>query len=298
MYVNPSLEEFDEGNEDYETTPERYVSSSEEKFEELQFHQTLKSERSKSNLLDEFDGPPPWTRDLSDSDLDPETFYIPLIRCYACGKVIGALDTSLRELIKKGMKPFDAFTKLGIKRICCMTYIWNPPQLPMGAYFYKVPDYVRSRPQIDSKTGLPLVKRVYSTDLNHIMDRVIGGLIPKKAIREEKDDPFQVGVIRPLKIITPKKFEHETESLSPILTPKEFVPEITLRRSVRRPAPKSLSIVHPTAPKRTFLLPKTIRRVTVQPSQSSTIEIVEPSSEVLEPQFVPTKRIVRLRKID
>ena len=41
------------------------------------------------------------------------------VRCFSCGKPIGHLWETYKELIKNGKQPKDALDELGLKRYCC-----------------------------------------------------------------------------------------------------------------------------------------------------------------------------------
>ena len=51
---------------------------------------------------------------------------LPVIRCYTCNKVIGALWFQYKEMIANGIRPGKALDDLDLKRVCCRSRMLNP----------------------------------------------------------------------------------------------------------------------------------------------------------------------------
>ena len=69
-------------------------------------------------------------------DLTPErlrelSILLP-IRCYTCRKVLANKQVPYEELIREGVHPGTAMTRLGIERVCCRMNVLSPTVLPMG----------------------------------------------------------------------------------------------------------------------------------------------------------------------
>jgi len=43
------------------------------------------------------------------------------VRCFSCGKVVGALYEDYQKLVEEGSSVKDALDKLEVKRFCCRT---------------------------------------------------------------------------------------------------------------------------------------------------------------------------------
>lgn len=69
-------------------------------------------------------------------DLDPdrlrELSTLFPIRCYTCRMVLANKQLPYEELIRQGVRPGEAMTRIGVTRLCCRGNVMSPTVLPAG----------------------------------------------------------------------------------------------------------------------------------------------------------------------
>ena len=87
------------------------------------------------------------------------------IRCFTCGKVFGKHWPLYRQLCQTKTKE-EAFSELGLKRICCkILFLTNAQVLEQVADFNQVHNSINNNPHLNiKKTFVDSSQRVYSTD--------------------------------------------------------------------------------------------------------------------------------------